>query len=69
VSEDQLLTAKEVAHACGIHTNTIHYWRRTGKITPAGHEGRAALYRLADVRVVVEAMRIVFPHRREWAGE
>ena len=44
------LTRMELAHILGVHTQTIEYWNRSGKITKYKASGQYAYYVADEVR-------------------
>jgi DNA-binding transcriptional MerR regulator len=54
---DARLPAHQAARLVGVSRQLINYWRAKGKLKPVDRQGRASLYRLADVMAVESAMR------------
>jgi excisionase family DNA binding protein len=50
---DELLTQKEIAKVFRITPQTLHRWRKIGKI-PFVQIGRKILFKVSDVRGIVE---------------
>ncbi len=51
--QSDICTAAMAARMLGLHPSTIHFWRRTGKLTPLGRLPNSWIYRLSDIRKLV----------------
>ncbi|MCC3776611.1 hypothetical protein [Streptomyces sp. UNOB3_S3] len=52
-----LVTARLAADEVAVAPDTIRKWVQLGHLTPAGHRGRANLFRLEDVFAAERATR------------
>jgi hypothetical protein len=61
---DALVPASMAARAANVSKQLFNYWRRSGKVKPAGERNGHALYRLGDVlKVESETRRAPQSHR------
>lgn len=64
----RMLTAREAANLAGVRRETVGQWRRAGLLRAATLDG-AYLYDIADVRLVIGAIRRTSGVDRAWVRE